>query len=329
LKSQAQVFKRKKREPLIIEPMVHSRKFKNFLNICEEHIWRKVILGTPYLWMLLFFVLPFLYVIQISLTEAADLRPPYSTMFKWIEDSSISIRLVFDNYLVILEDDLYIISYLNALRVAFLATLTCLVIGYIMAYGISQSSRKWRTILLLAVIMPFWSSFLLRVYAWMGLLGNHGILNSFLLWIGLIDEPLQIMYTNTSMFIVFVYAYLPFMVLPLYANLEKLDMTMNEAAADLGSKPITVFLTITLPLSVPGIVAGCMLTFIPAIGEFVVPTLVGGPESLMIGRVLYNEFFGNIDWPLASAVASLLLIVLVIPFMLFEHFNSKLETRYQ
>ena len=186
-------------------------------------------------------------------------------------------------------------GYFNSIKIAFGATVFCLIIGYTMAYGISRATPSKRNILLLAVIMPFWTSFLLRVYAWMGLLANHGMINNLLLWMGFIDEPIQIMYTDTAMYIVFVYSYLPFMILPLYASLEKLDTTLDEAAADLGAKPLTTFLTITLPLSAPGIIAGCMLTFIPAVGEFVIPTLVGGSDSLMIGRVLFDEFFGNIS----------------------------------
>ena len=295
------------------KPIAESGKPRKFLNACEEHIWRKVVLGTPYLWMLVFFLLPFLYVFQISLTESMDIRPPYSSMLDWAEGTTVSIKLVFDNYLVLLEDDLYIVSYLNSIKIAFGATVSCLIIGYTMAYGIARAKPTTRNILLLAVIMPFWTSFLLRVYAWMGLLANHGMINNLLLWMGFIDEPLQIMYTDAAMYIVFVYSYLPFMILPLYANLEKLDATLDEAAADLGARPVTTFLTITLPLSVPGIIAGCMLTFIPAVGEFVVPTLVGGADSLMIGRVLFDEFFGNIDWPLACAVATVLLALLVLP----------------
>ncbi len=277
--------------------------------------------------MLVFFLLPFLYVFQISLTESMDIRPPYSSMLDWAGDATVSIKLIFDNYLLLLEDDLYIVSYLNSIKIAFGATVSCLIIGYIMAYGIARATPARRNILLLAVIMPFWTSFLLRVYAWMGLLANHGMINNLLLWTGFIDEPLQMMYTDIAMYIVFVYSYLPFMILPLYASLEKLDATLDEAAADLGARPLTTFLTITLPLSVPGIIAGCMLTFIPAVGEFVVPTLVGGSDSLMIGRVLFDEFFGNIDWPLACAVATVLLALLVAPFMLYTHFNSKLEAR--
>jgi len=300
-------------------------KLKKFFNAFEERSWKKIIIGTPFLWMLLLFLVPFVFVFQISLTELADTRPPYSTMIEWVGDTAFSIKLIFDNYVLLWEDNLYFVSYINSIKVAFAATLGCLIIGYTMAYAIARAKPARRNIMLLAVIMPFWTSFLLRVYAWMGLLANHGIINNLLLWMGIIDEPLQIMYTNTAMFIVFVYSYLPFMILPLYACLEKLDTTLDEAAADLGARPLTTFLTITLPLSMPGIIAGCMLTFIPAIGEYVVPSMVGGPDSLMIGRVLFDEFFGNVDWPVACAVAVVLLILLVIPFMVYEHYNSRME----
>jgi putrescine transport system permease protein len=309
--------------------VVRSGKLRKLLSAFEARTWRKIVIGTPYLWMFLFFFLPFLYVLKISLAESLIARPPFSTLFSWVGEAQVSIHLIFDSYLLLLEDELYITAYLNSLKIAFVATLCCLIIGYILAYGIARSSPARRNILLLLVILPFWTSFLLRVYAWMGLLANHGVINNLLLAIGLIDRPIQMMYTDFAMYVVFVYSYLPFMILPLYANLEKLDITLDEASADLGSRPITTFLTITLPLSVPGIIAGCMLVFIPATGEFVVPTLVGGPESLMIGRMLYDDFFANRDWPLASAVAVVLLILLVFPFMLYKHFSSKLEERSQ
>jgi len=304
-------------------PTIQSRKLRKLLHTGEEKVWRKIVVGTPFLWMFILFLIPFLLVFQISLTESTSSRPPYTSMLEWVEDTTVSIKLIFYNYSVLIEDDIYYIAYLNSVKIAFAATLSCLIIGYIMAYVIARASPKWRNIMLLAVIMPFWTSFLLRAYAWMGLLQDKGMVNNVLLWMGVIDEPLQIMYTNVAMYIVFVYAYLPFMILPLYANLEKLDVTLDEAAADLGAGPVTTFLTITLPLSIPGIIAGCMLTFIPAIGEFIIPTLVGGPDSLMIGRVLYDEFASNIDWPLACAVSVVLLLFLVVPFMLYEHFNTK------
>ncbi len=328
LKNQAQVTE-ENRVPPTEKPAARSKRMRNLLNAFEERTWREIVIGTPYLWMFLFFFLPFVYVLKISLAESIMARPPFSALITWVGDTQVSINLVFDNYLLLLQDDLFISAYLNSLKIAFVATLFCLIIGYTMAYGIARSRPAKRNILLLLVILPFWTSFLLRVYAWMGLLANHGMINNLLLAVGLIDQPIQMMYTDFAMYVVFIYSYLPFMILPLYANLEKLDVTLDEASADLGAKPVTTFLTITLPLSMPGIIAGCMLTFIPAVGEFVVPTLVGGPDSLMIGRMLFDEFFGNRDWPFASAVAVVLLILLVFPFMLYEHYSSKQKERSQ
>jgi len=329
LNDQTRIIEESREAPATEKPAERSGKLRNLLNAFEERSWRNIVIGTPYLWMFLLFFLPFLYVLKISLAESIIALPPFSTLFTWVGETRVSINLIFDSYLLLLEDELYITAYLNSLKIAFVSTLCCLIIGYIMAYGIARSSPTKRNILLLLVILPFWTSFLLRVYAWMGLLANHGMINNLLLAIGLIDQPIQMMYTDFAMYVVFVYSYLPFMILPLYANLEKLDVTLEEASADLGSRPVTTFLTITLPLSAPGIIAGCMLVFIPAVGEFVVPTLVGGPDSLMIGRMLFDDFFANRDWPLASAVAVVLLILLVFPFMLYHNYSSKLEKRSQ
>ena len=329
LKDHMRVIEENRVTPPAEKSVVRSGKLRKLLNAFEARTWRNIVIGIPFLWMLLLFFLPFLYVFKISVAESIMARPPFSTLFTWVGEAQVSINLIFDSYLLLLEDELYIIAYLNSLKIAFVSTLCCLIIGYILAYGIARSSPARRNILLLLVILPFWTSFLLRVYAWMGLLANHGVINNLLLAIGLIDKPIQMMYSDFALYVVFVYSYLPFMILPLYANLEKLDVTLNEASADLGSKPMTTFLTITLPLSVPGIIAGCMLVFIPATGEFVVPTLVGGPESLMIGRMLLDDFFSNRDWPLASAVAVVLLILLVFPFMLYHKYSSKLEERSQ
>ena len=327
LQNQTRIITENRVTPPAEKSAVRSGKLRNLLNAFEARTWRNIVIGIPYLWMLLLFFLPFLYVLKISLAESIMARPPFSKLFTWVGDAQVSINLVFDNYLLLLQDAFYASAYLNSLKVAFVATLFCLIIGYIMAYGIARARPAIRNILLLLVILPFWTSFLLRVYAWMGLLANHGLINNLLLAIGLIDRPIQMMYTDFAMYVVFVYSFLPFMILPLYANLEKLDATLDEAAADLGAKPVTTFLTITLPLSLPGIIAGCMLVFIPAVGEFVIPTLVGGPDSLMIGRMLFDEFFANRDWPVASAVAVVLLILLVFPFMLYKHFSSRREER--
>lgn len=324
---QARIIGENRAAPQAGKSAIRSGKLRNLRNAFEARTWRNVVIGIPYLWMLLLFFLPFLYVFKISLAESIMARPPFSKLFTWVGDAQVSINLVFDNFLLLVQDAFYVNAYLNSLKVAFVATLVCLIVGYIMAYVIARARPSIRNILLLLVILPFWTSFLLRVYAWVGLLSNHGFINNLLLAIGLIDRPIQMMYTDFAMYVVFVYSFLPFMILPLYANLEKLDATLDEAAADLGAKPVTTFITITLPLSLPGIIAGCMLVFIPAVGEFVIPTLVGGPDSLMIGRMLFDEFFANRDWPVASAVAVVLLILLVFPFMLYKHFSSRQEER--
>ena len=224
-----------------------------------------------------------------------------------------------------IEDSLYVSSYLTSIRIAFFSTIFALLLGYPMAYVIARSTGHRRNILLMLVMLPFWTSFLLRVYAWIGILKANGVINNFLMWTGVIDSPIVMMQTDFATYVGIVYTYLPFMILPLYANLAKLDTTLLEASSDLGARPLTTFLTITLPLSIPGIVAGSMLVFIPAIGEFVVPTLLGGPDTLMIGRVLWSEFFNNRDWPVASAVAMAMLVLLVLPVMWLRRAQSQQE----
>jgi putrescine transport system permease protein len=275
---------------------------------------RTLVIAIPMLWLLIFFLAPFLVVLKISFAELARARPPYTPLFTW-EDGRLIIELSLYNYAYLWEDSLYIVAYLSSIRIALVSTIFALLIGFPMAYLIARSSETWRNVLLMLVILPFWTSFLLRVYAWIGLLKGNGVLNSFLISIGLIDEPLIILQTDAAVYIGIVYTYLPFMILPLYANLSKLDMSLLEAASDLGAKPIVSFVTVTLPLAVPGIIAGSMLVFIPAIGEFVIPALLGGPDTLMIGKVLWTEFFNNRDWPVASAVAIAMLIVVVAPVM--------------
>ncbi len=239
-------------------------------------------------------------------------RPPYSKLIE-LSDSGFSINFSFLSYQYLVEDGLYLAAYGSSLRIAFFSTLFALMVGYPMAYFIARSSGQWRNILLMLVIMPFWTSFLLRVYAWIGILKGNGYINNLLLSLGIINEPLVMMQTDFAVYVGIVYTYLPFMILPLYANLVKLDGSLLEASSDLGAKPIMTFLTITLPLSLPGVLAGCMLVFIPVVGEFVIPALLGGPDTNMIGRVLWDEFFRNRDWPTASAVAIIMLLVLVLP----------------
>ena len=285
--------------------------------------WKSVVVAIPFFWLLIFFLVPFLIVLKISIAEALIASPPFSPLLDWSEDGIVMIRLVFDNFTYLWEDDLYVKTYINSVKISTISTLICLLIGYPIAYGIVRSTPTTRNILLLLIILPFWTSFLLRVYAWMGLLADQGTINHFLIWLGVIEKPLRMMYSEFAVYVGIVYTYLPFMILPLFANMEKLDLTLHEAAADLGSKPITTFFTVTLPLTMPGIVAGSLLVFIPATGEFVIPDLLGGGNVLMIGRVLFNEFNSNNDWPVASAVAMALLLLLVVPMMIYQHIQGK------
>jgi len=281
----------------------------------------------PYGWLLLFFLLPFLIVFKISLSELQEAIPPFQPIFAWTGEAVLQLRLNFGNYAYLFSDDLYALAYLTSLKVAAISTLLTLLIGYPMAYTIARAPVRIRNPLLMLVVLPFWTSLLIRVYAWMGILKNEGLLNGLLLKIGLISAPLQIIDTNLAVYIGIVYSYLPYMVLPLYATLEKMDLTLLEAAADLGCPPFRAFLAVTLPLSLPGIVAGTLLVFIPAVGEFVIPDLLGGPDTLMIGRVIWSEFFDNRDWPVASAVAVAILLFLVVPIMLYQRNEARAEER--
>lgn len=286
---------------------------------------RWVNIGVPYFWLLVFFFLPFVIVFQISLAEPQIAQPPYTALTEWVDEAVLQVRLNLGNFTLVVEDELYRAAFLNSLWVGLVSTLGCLLIGYPMAYAIATAPERWRVPLLMMIILPFWTSFLIRVYAWIGILKGNGLLNNFLLALGLIDEPLAILHTQTAVYIGVVYSYLPFMVLPLYANLSRLDMTLLEAAADLGCRPWRAFLRVTLPLSLPGILAGSLLVFIPVVGEFVIPDLLGGPDSLMVGRMLWTEFFSNKDWPLASALALVLLALLVVPFVALQRWQSRLE----
>jgi len=283
---------------------------------------RHAVIGVPFFWLFLFFLLPFFIVLKISFAEADVAIPPYTEIYSWA-DNQLSILLNLGNYVLLGEDELYISAYLGSLKMAFISTLLCLLLGYPMAYAIARASKEAQTVLLLLIMMPTWTAILIRVYAWMGILGNNGLLNSLLLGIGLIDSPLQILNTNTAVYIGVVYSYLPFMILPLYANLVKHDMSLLEAASDLGSSNINNFWKITVPLSKNGIIAGSMLVFIPAVGEFVIPELLGGPETLMIGKVLWQEFFNNRDWPVASALAVIMLAILMGPIIWFNRNQAK------
>jgi putrescine transport system permease protein len=284
---------------------------------------RTVVTGVPYLWLLLFFLVPFLIVLKISVSDMRMGVPPYEPLMVWASGQLVELKVNFANYAFLWEDALYRNAYLNSILTAGISTVLCLLIGYPMAYGIARSAPAWRNLLLLLVMLPFWTSFLLRVYAWIGILKNNGVINNFLMWTGLIDDPIVMLQTNFAVYIGIVYSYLPFMVLPLYTAIEKLDLTLLEAAADLGCRPIKAFFRITVPLTRSGIIAGCMLVFIPAVGEFVIPALLGGPDTLMIGRVLWEEFFNNRDWPIASAVAIAMLLLLVAPIMILQRFQGR------
>ena len=285
----------------------------------RDELWRRFAVAAPYLWLLVFFLAPFAIILKISLADPILAQPPYSPSF----DSNGSSLLTLDNFALLLSDKLYAITFLRSVVMALVTTVLCLLLGFPMAYGIARSSPSTRSLLLLLIILPFWISFLLRVYAWMGLMNNHGAINSMLLWLGLIDQPLQIMYTDFATAVGLVYSYLPFMILPLYATLERMDLDLIDAAQDLGASRSRAFWDITWPLAKPGTIAGCLLVFIPAMGEYVIPYLLGGPDSLFIGRVLFDEFFVNRDWPLASAVAITLLLLLVIPIVLLQRAQAK------
>ena len=285
----------------------------------RDELWRRFAVAAPYLWLLVFFLAPFAIILKISLADPILAQPPYSPSF----DSNGSSLLTLDNFALLLSDKLYAITFLRSVVMALVTTVLCLLLGFPMAYGIARSSPSTRSLLLLLIILPFWISFLLRVYAWMGLMNNHGAINSMLLWLGLIDQPLQIMYTDFATAVGLVYSYLPFMILPLYATLERMDLNLIDAAQDLGASRSRAFWDITWPLAKPGTIAGCLLVFIPAMGEYVIPYLLGGPDSLFIGRVLFDEFFVNRDWPLASAVAITLLLLLVIPIVLLQRAQAK------
>lgn len=280
----------------------------------------------PYIWSLAFFLVPFLIVLKISFSQVMLGQPPYEPSFNSIAEIGEKARqLSLANYAYFFSYPLYWKAYLSSVWIAFVSTVISLLVGYPIAYGMARARRSVRPLLVMLVILPFWTSFLIRVYAWIGILKPEGLLNQFLQWLGVIDQPLIITNTNWAVYIGIVYSYLPFMVLPLYASLEKLDHTLLEAAADLGCPPAKAFWKITFPLSLPGVVAGAMLVFIPAVGEFVIPDLLGGTGTLMIGKTLWDEFFHNRDWPMASTVAIILLLVLVVPIVIFQ--NSQARVR--
>ena len=288
---------------------------------------RWFLISVPYLWLLVFFLVPFFIVFKISLSDIATAIPPYTPTFDLTQGLAglrdFISQLDFENYVFIMQDSLYVNAYFSALKIAGISTVLTLLVAYPIAYGMARAPKEWQPTLVMLVILPFWTSFLIRVYAWIGILKKEGLLNMFLMNVGLISEPLTIMNTPTAVYIGIVYSYLPFMILPLYASLEKINPALLEAAADLGSPPWKAFWQVTFPLSLPGVLAGCFLVFIPATGEFVIPDLLGGSDTLMIGKTLWGEFFANRDWPVSSAVAVVLLLVLVIPIVLFQRNQEK------
>ncbi len=289
----------------------------------DNPIWRRFTVAVPYLWLLVFFLAPFVIILKISLADPVIAQPPFTPTFDEHGKPSISA----DSFTFLLTDKLYAITYLKSLVMAAAATILCLALGFPMAYGIARSAPATRSLLLLLIVLPFWISFLLRVYAWMGLMNNYGVINNLLMWLGLIEQPIKLMYTDFAIFVGLAYSYLPFMILPLYATLERMDLDLVEAAQDLGASPTRAFWDVTWPLARPGVIAGCLLVFIPAMGEYVIPYLLGGPESLLIGRVLFDEFFVNRDWPLASAVAIVLLLLLVVPIVFLQRYQARDEER--
>jgi putrescine transport system permease protein len=293
------------------------------LETLRKHLGRRLVIAVPYLWLIILFLIPFIIVFKISFSEARMAMPPYAPLIEWRDGAIVGIKLYFSNYQFLFTDKLYVSAFLYSLKVAAVSTMFCLLIGYPMAYAIARATAAWKNLLLMLIVLPFWTSFLLRVYAWIGLLKNNGVINNVLLALGVIHTPLTLMQTDFAVFVGIVYSYLPFMILPLYANLEKHDQTLLEAAADLGARPWRAFMRVTLPLSAPGILAGSLLVFIPAVGEYVIPSLLGRTDQLMIGRVLSDEFFANRDWPVASGVAILMLILLVVPIVLFQRVQGR------
>ena len=284
---------------------------------------RRLVAAVPTAWLLLLFLIPFVIVLKIAFSEARIASPPYAPLIEWAADSTMTLHVNLRNFAFLFSEGLYVSTFFYSLQVAAVSTLLCLLVGYPMALGIARSPPARRNVLLMLVILPFWTSFLLRVYAWIGLLKSNGVINNVLLATGVIDEPITMLQTDFAVYVGIVYSYLPFMILPLYTNLEKHDPALLEAAADLGARPWRAFVRVTLPMSQAGIVAGSLLVFIPAVGEYVIPSLLGRTDQLMIGRVLSDEFFANRDWPVASAVAIVMLVLLVVPIRIYQRYQDR------
>jgi putrescine transport system permease protein len=272
----------------------------------------------PYLWVLLFLAIPLAILLKISFSEPIIGKPPYGDMTTWIDDHVLQIKITLINFASIFQDNLYVFTYFQSIKIALISTIFAIFLGYPLAYFISTCSPKWRLTFLMLVMLPFWSSFLIRIYAWIILLSPTGIINSFLMHLDIIKTPLPLGNNFFAVIIGIVYCYLPFMILPLYASLQKIDPSLLEAAYDLGCRPFKAFCKVTLPLSMSGILSGSMLIFIPAVGEFVIPELLGGPETLTIGKILWGEFFHNRDWPISAAIAVALMLLTVVPLMIIQ-----------
>ncbi|MGE3144226.1 MAG: ABC transporter permease [Pseudorhodoplanes sp.] len=287
----------------------------------------RLTIGLPYLWLIAFFLVPFLIVLKLSFSQTALAQPPYLPVFDlaagWEGVKDFFAALTLDGYRLLFSDTLYVTSYLRSLQIAAVSTLMLLVLAFPVAYGLARAPRSWQPLLVMAVMLPFWTAFLIRIYAWVTILQHDGLLNRTLAALGLVDEPLSWLATDTAVYIGIVYSYLPFMVLPIYATLEKMDESLIEAAADLGCPPWKAFWTVTLPIALPGVFAGALLCFIPIVGEFVIPDLLGSSDTLMIGQTLWTEFFSNKDWPVASALAIVLLCVLLVPIVIYQHLQSR------
>lgn len=292
----------------------------------HRRLGRATVIGIPYVWMLVFFLVPFLIVAKISLSNSVIAAPPYEPVIASIAEFFDKVgEFTAASYARLFTESIYVESYLSSLWIAASSTVIMLFVAYPLAYAMARAPKAWRATLLMLVILPFWTSFLIRVYAWIGILSEEGLLNWALMSLGLVDEPITFLATTRAVYIGIVYSYLPFMVLPLYSSLEKLDETLIEAAQDLGCTPFQAFWRVTFPLSIPGVIAGSFLVFIPAVGEFVIPDLLGGSDTVMIGKTLWEEFFNNRDWPTASAVAITLLLLLVVPIVIFQNAQAKAQ----
>ena len=294
---------------------------------------KRGVIGVPYMWLLVFFALPFLILLRISVTDMGGGVDPFVSLAQ-MQDGVWTLKLKLANYVSIVWDDqrpgeatIYMQAYATSIRYAALTTLFCLIIGYPFAYFIARSPERFRATLLMMVMLPFWTSFLLRVYAWKGILADNGVINRLFMFVGLTDAPIQMLYSDVSMLIAMTYVYLPFMVLPLYATLVKMDDRLLEAAYDLGARPLKAFWLVTVPLSKAGILAGSMLVFIPSVGEFVIPSLLGGAENLMIGRVVWDEMFSSNNWPRASALAAIMILLILVPLAVYYHYSGEREAQ--